>query len=311
MNTHNTTIKHNFVMISLRKVLAGMAALMIAAFGAVMPSSAASKTHQLRDTVVSVSTVIPSTADTITLTTKQVTPPVKVTVIHPAWTDPAARYPVVYMLNGYGGDYRSWPQGQPRLNELAQEKGIIIVCPDGRDSWYWDSPVDPNMQMETLITRVLVPMIDANYPTIADPAHRAITGLSMGGHGALWLAMRHPDLFGSMGSMSGGVNIIPFTKKWKMEERLGPYDENVERWEEHTVINLVPTLAPGQNIIIDCGVDDFFAEVNNELHEALLARKIPHDYTSRPGKHSWDYWRNSILYHLEFFSEAFRKASAK
>lgn len=271
----------------------------------------ATAARELRDSVVRTTTVIPSTADTITVTSKYVTPEMKVTVIHPVWTADSTRYPVVYLLNGYDGDYRSWPAGQPRLNELAQEKGIIFVCPDGRDSWYWDSPEEPDLQMESFITRVLVPMIDANYPTIPDAAHRAVSGLSMGGHGALWLGIRHPDLFGSMGSMSGGVNILPFTERWKMKQHLGPYDENVERWENHTVINLVPSITPGQNIIIDCGVDDFFAEVNDELHQALLRRGIPHDYTTRPGRHSWDYWRNSVLYHIDFFSEAFRKASAK
>lgn len=289
-------------MITLKKCLFSLAVMLFAALPAALPAVAG-------DSVACQSAVVPSTADTITLESKLVTPSVKVTVIHPVWTDDATRYPVVYLLNGFGGDYRAWPESQPRLHQLAQEKGIIIVCPDGRDSWYWDSPVVPQMQMESLITRVLVPLIDSTYPTIADPAHRAITGLSMGGHGALWLAMRHPDLFGSMGSMSGGVNITPFPKKWKMENWLGPYDQNKELWESHTVINLVPTLTPGQNIIFDCGVDDFFAGVNEELHQALLAKGIPHDYTSRPGRHSWDYWRNSILYHLQFFSEVFRKAS--
>lgn len=291
-----------------RKLLLALAALSFVC-GPVQRAEAA---QERRDSVVRVSTVVvPSTVDTITLSSRYVSPAVKVTVIHPAWTDATTRYPVVYLLNGYGGDYRSWPQGQPRLNEIAQEKGVIFVCPDGRDSWYWDSPEEPELQMESLITRVLVPMIDTNYPTIADPAHRAVSGLSMGGHGALWLGIRHPEIFGSIGSMSGGVNILPFTKKWKIAQHLGPYDENVERWEEHSVINLVPSMSPGQNIIVDCGVDDFFAGVNNDLHEALLARGIPHDYITRPGKHSWDYWRNSVLYHIDFFSEAFKKASGK
>lgn len=290
-----------------RKSLVALMVAMTAAASAIVPASA--QPRQLCDSVASVKAMMLPPADTITLTSKRVSPPVKVTVIHPVWTDSAERYPVVYLLNGYGGDYRSWPQGQPRLNELAQEKGMIFVCPDGRDSWYWDSPEVPEMQMESLITKVLVPMIDACYPTIADASHRAITGLSMGGHGALWIGIRHPELFGSMGSMSGGVNITPFHKKWKIEKWLGPYDENVERWENHTVINMVSQITAGQNIIIDCGSDDFFADVNEDLHRALSQRGIEHDYTVRPGGHSWDYWRNSILYHINFFGEAFRKAA--
>ncbi len=249
-------------------------------------------------------------ADTITLASRLVNPPIKATVIYPLSADTTQRYPVVYLLNGYGGDYRSWPQSQPRIHDMARERGIIFVCPDGRDSWYWDSPVDPNLQMESLITRVLVPLVDKAYPTLADAPHRAITGLSMGGHGALWLAMRHPDLFGSMGSMSGGVNIIPFTKRWKMAQSLGAYEENPKRWESHTVINLVDSLAAGQNITFDCGIDDFFSDVNAQLHQALIKKGIPHDYTSRPGRHSWDYWRNSLLHHVVFFDEAFRRADS-
>jgi S-formylglutathione hydrolase FrmB len=130
----------------------------------------------------------------------------------------------------------------------------------------------------------------------------------MGGHGGLWLGIRHSDIFGSAGSTSGGVNIIPFPKNWKMADQLGDYESNKEAWRDHTVINLVPQLKPGQlNIIFDCGVDDFFFEVNNELHQALLDAKIPHDYITRPGAHTAQYWRNSILYQLLYFNEIFTR----
>ena len=71
-------------------------------------------------------------------------------------------------------------------------------------------------------------------------------------------------------------------------------------------MSCIPALkANGQKITFDCGVDDFFATVNNNLHQRMVEEKIPHDYTSRPGNHSWNYWRNSIIYHLTFFNEAF------
>lgn len=98
---------------------------------------------------------------------------------------------------------------------------MIIVCPDGRNSWYWDSPVDPSMQMESFFTDCLIPTVDSLYRTMPARGGRAITGLSMGGHGALWLAWRHPDLFGAAGSMSGGVDIRPFPANWNMADRLG------------------------------------------------------------------------------------------
>ena len=145
-------------------------------------------------------------------------------------------------------------------------------------------------------------------PVRREASQRAITGLSMGGHGALWLAMRHPDIFGSAGSMSGGVDIRPFPKSWNMPDRLGAKADYPQRWEEHTVVNLVPTLKPGMlNITVDCGTDDFFAGVNRELHRRLLDACIPHDYAERPGGHSHAYWANSIRYHLLFFNEVFRR----
>ena len=250
--------------------------------------------------------------DTALVATTHLSTPMKVTVYLPdeALANPDAKFPTVYLLNGYSGDYKNYIERVPRLKETANRYGMIVVMPDGRDSWYWDSPVDPSMQMETFFVEDLIPYIDANYPTIPQADKRAISGLSMGGHGALWLGMRHPELFKNMASMSGGVDIRPFPKNWKMAKRLGKKEDNPEVWDQHTVINLVPTLKNGeQNILFDCGKDDFFAEVNNNLHAEMDKYGIDHDYIVRPGKHSWPYWRNSLLYHLLFFNEAFNAAN--
>lgn len=250
--------------------------------------------------------------DTVTVATKYLSTPMKLIVYTPDAASKGTRFPTVYMLHGFSGDYTNWSSKEPRLAELSDAYGMVLVFPDGRDSWYWDSPVDSSLQMESAITRDVVPYIDSHFPTINDRNKRAITGLSMGGHGSLWLASRHPDIWGNAGSMSGGVNILPFPKSWKMAERLGSYESNKGVWEQHTVINNIDALkAANLNIIFDCGVDDFFAAVNEDLHKRLLEAKVPHDYSSRPGKHTWEYWRNSALYHLLFFNEAFRKADAK
>lgn len=84
---------------------------------------------------------------------------------------------------------------------------MIIACPDGENSWYWDSPLDPASQFETFVSQEFPDWIDAHYPTIPSREGRAVTGLSMGGHGALWTALRHKDRFGAAGSTSGGVDI--------------------------------------------------------------------------------------------------------
>ena len=94
-----------------------------------------------------------------------------------------------------------------------------------------------------------------------------LAGLSMGGHGAFYLAFRNQDIWGAAGSMSGGVNIIPFAQEWNIDEILGPYAEYKKNWEGNTVINLTHLLNGDLKIIFDCGEEDFFAEVNKELHD--------------------------------------------
>ncbi len=247
--------------------------------------------------------------DTLAIATKYLPGGIgRATVITPEGK-PGQKFPTVYLLNGYDGNHKSWLElTQPQLPALADKYGIVMVMPDGMDSWYWDSPAKPEMQMETYITQQLVPYIDANYPTLPQASKRAITGLSMGGQGAMWLAMNHSDIFGNAGSTSGGLDIRPFPKSWKMANWLGSKDDNPEVWEKHAIVNLVPSLKPGQlNIIFDCGTDDFFYQVNENLHNELLKAKIPHDYISRPGNHSHPYWRNAILYQLLFFNEAFNR----
>ena len=215
------------------------------------------------------------------------------------------QFPVVYLLHGADGSYRDWPS-KADLDDLASEYGVIIACPDGQDSWYFDSPIDPKMQFETFVTQELVAYVDGHYRTLPERRYRAITGLSMGGHGALWCAWRHPDVFGACGSMSGGVDISQFPDRWNIHKRLGAYADNKQRWQDHSVVSLVPKLKDGQQaIIIDDGSEDFFYKVNCELHDALLKAKISHDFTIRPGNHSWTYWVNSLDYHMLFFAKYF------
>ena len=146
------------------------------------------------------------------------------------------RYPVLYLLHGAYGCYSDWSK-KADLHRLANEYGVIIVCPDGQDSWYFDSPVDPKMQFETYVSKELVNYIDNHYRTHANRFMRAITGLSMGGHGALFLAFRHPDVFWSCGSMSGNMDITQFPDSWHIKDRLGTYESNPQRWRDQAGSN--------------------------------------------------------------------------
>jgi S-formylglutathione hydrolase FrmB len=186
---------------------------------------------------------------------------------------------------------------------------MIMVFPDGQTgSWYFDSPIDPAWKFETYISSELVGWMDKNYRTIHDRKGRAITGLSMGGHGAMFLAFRHQDVFGAAGSMSGGVDFRPFPTKWDIAKRLGPYEQNQERWTEYTAITQLDKVKSGSlSLIIDCGYSDFFFDVNKSFHEKLLLKGIEHDFIVRPGAHNWKYWQNSIAYQVFFMSRFFNQ----
>ncbi|MGY4385989.1 S-formylglutathione hydrolase FrmB [Pedobacter sp. UYP24] len=234
---------------------------------------------------------------------------IKAVVILPEGYEAGKDYPTVYLLHGAGDKYSGWVDKVPLIKKYADDFKLIIVCPDGNvTSWYFDSPEDPAWKYETYVGTELVSFIDKKYKTIKDRKGRAITGLSMGGHGALYLAFKHQDTFGAAGSMSGGVDIRPFPLNWDLAKRLGAEDKYPERWEQNSVINLTYLLIPNRLAInIDCGRDDFFYDVNLKLHEKLVYNNIPHDFTIRPGAHNWEYWTNAIGFQLMFFHNNFNK----
>jgi len=236
---------------------------------------------------------------------------IKAYVVTPGNYSTEKSYPVLYLLHGYSGNYTDWVTKVPEIQEYASAYDFIIVCPDGNySSWYFDSPTEEDWRYETYVVHELTAWVDKHYSTIASREGRAITGLSMGGHGALYLSFRNQDVFGAAGSMSGGVDFRPFPLKWEIAKHLGSYSENPDNWEKNTVINLVYLLTPGSlKLIIDCGSEDFFYKVNCNLHEELLLRNIPHDFISRPGKHNWEYWENAVAYQALFFHNYFEESN--
>ena len=248
--------------------------------------------------------------DTLKLHSEVMNRDIAVVVVTPTQTkaNKDMRFPVVYLLHGAYGNERSWLDIKPCLPQIADEKGLIFVSMAALNSWYFDSPVLKDFQYESFYTKTLVPYIDAHYRTVASRQGRAITGLSMGGHGALFLAMRHTDLFGACGSMSGGVDIRPFPLNWNIPDVLGEMASNKQSWDEHSVMGQLKRIKNGDLwITFDCGEADFFLEVNKDLHKRLLGLGIDHDFTTRPGGHTSEYWGNSIDYHILFVEKYFRK----
>ncbi|WP_129716581.1 alpha/beta hydrolase family protein [Pedobacter sp. SYP-B3415] len=252
--------------------------------------------------------VLAAKVDTVITHSASMKKDIKAVVVLPEGYDGSKTYPVVYLLHGYGDRYDGWVKKFPAIQNEADRHKLIIVCPDGNiGSWYFDSPVDKKWRYETYVSTELVQWIDKNYKTIADRRARAITGLSMGGHGALYLAIKHQEVFGAAGSMSGGVDIRPFPNNWDLARRLGPKAEFPERWAANSVIEQLHLLTPGKlALIIDCGKGDFFYDVNVALHEKLDYLNINHDFIIRPGVHNWEYWSNAVGYQLLYFSRFFR-----
>jgi len=209
---------------------------------------------------------------------------------------------VILLLHGYGGDYKTW-SSKTNLVRQADEYNFIIVCPDGnRNSWYLDSPMEPESQYKTFFINELVPWIKKNFRT----NQMGITGLSMGGHGAFYLAIRHPELFDAVSGMSSGVDLTFSTVKWELAKILGPFELYPNRWYDHSVVNMVDLIQEGfMPILIDCGYDDFFIDINRTLHNRLIEKNVPHTYIEKPGGHSWVYWVKSLDEHLRFFENAF------
>lgn len=218
-------------------------------------------------------------------------------------------YPTVYLLHGHGGSYNNWVTRVPQLAGYADAFGVVIVCPDGEiSSWYFDSPVDSTMRYETYVAKEIPAYIEKNYPVIKDRRARAITGLSMGGHGGLFLGFRHADYFGACGSMSGALGIEYITRGYNVEKRLGD-TANRQRWAEHSFMKQMEQRPKDSlAVIIDCGTEDFVVEMSRAAHKKMLELKIPHDYTERPGGHNWRYWATAVQYQLLFFKNYFDKS---
>ncbi|OYU79072.1 MAG: esterase [Flavobacterium sp. BFFFF1] len=230
-----------------------------------------------------------------------------------------ANYPVMYLLHGAYGHFRDWLKNTPDLNtvkDLADEYNMIIVMPEGETfSFYIDSPTLKTSQFETFITKEVIAKIDATYRTVATKNGRVITGLSMGGHGALYLSAKHPELYCGAGSMSGALDMGKIRKVEQPDEVnklfvavYGPTPPSDAELQSHAVIGMIDQIkANKMPLIIDIGVDDFLIESNRAFHSLMVYEKIPHEYTERPGSHTWQYWQDAVPFHALFFARIFKQ----
>lgn len=217
------------------------------------------------------------------------------------YTRSLRRYPTLYLLHGLTGDYRDW---ETRTDVFRHTRGLdlVIVMPDGGDSWYTDSQGDPSARFETYIATDLVNDVDRAYRTIATRHARAIAGLSMGGYGALKFGLKHPARFSFAGSFSGaqaaGQDSFNGGRNEKLAKELqtiyGPAGSPTRAANDLLQILEKANPAALPYLYIDCGADDFLLESNRALVAVLQKKKIAYEYHEVPGAHTWDYWDRQL-----------------
>lgn len=211
------------------------------------------------------------------------------------------RYPVLYMLHGLTGDYKDWTT-RTNLSEYSRALPLIIVMPDGENSWYTNA-ADGSEKFEDYVATELPADVVRKYRTINSRYGRAVAGLSMGGFGALKLALRRPAQFSVAGSFSGAFGV---TREGDLESRLGAVEgDRIRRVfgstgsqtrKENDVFALAAAVRPAgaPYIYVDCGTSDALIASNRQVIEALSKSGAAYEYHEVPGNHTWDYWDRRI-----------------
>ncbi len=257
--------------------------------------------------------------------------------------DTSQRYPVAYYLHGLSGAESDWVAkgGIDAAADSLFNRGtpeMIIVMPDGDDGWYttWTNQLDYGACADTVhaeaplsycvrhqryddyIAHDVVRFVDSHYRTQADRAHRGIGGLSMGGYGALSLALHFPDVFSAAASHSGVVSPMyvgpqPFvappqyaTEADIMRPAAAVYwsryktywGTDLERWRTADPAREAELLQRHggrmPSIFIDCGTEDALLDQNRALHDELSRLRVRHEYAEWPGAHTWRYWSTHV-----------------
>ncbi|MDR3570176.1 MAG: alpha/beta hydrolase family protein [Syntrophobacteraceae bacterium] len=223
------------------------------------------------------------------------------------------RYPVLYLLHGAFGSYRDWKDHAGKeLCELASKYRLIIITPEGENfGWYADSRFLKNNHIESYFFKELIPDVERNFPA---NGLRSIAGLSMGGHGAFVLCLRHPGQFVSVSSMSGILDITRHKRQWRLSKVFGPYGNNSAVWNRHSVLKLLAEQKEQRYIrslpmLITVSTGDPYSLDDNRLvHEELDSLKISHCYRESAGTHDWTYWLSELPQHVAFHAEQLKRA---
>jgi S-formylglutathione hydrolase FrmB len=210
--------------------------------------------------------------------------------------------PALFLLHGWSGCYRDW-RNHYDIQQIADESGFIIICPDGfYDSWYVNANDPSGMQWRDFFDKELYPKMKEKY--YLNPEKTFITGLSMGGHGAINLFLDDPSRFRAAGSMSGVLDLAYEHGRLGLAGLLGPYDDpaNKRHAEESAVNRIERAKDTGKLMVISCGYSDSLFGASRAFCDRCKELGVPYIEIASPGTHSWKYWGYALKLHLWYFS---------
>jgi S-formylglutathione hydrolase FrmB len=221
-------------------------------------------------------------------------------VLLPEGNAPPPPYPVFYLLHGLSDDHTTWMR-RTRVEVYAAGWPFVIVMPDGGRGWYTNHATGPRWAVH--VGEELPAMIERTFQTRQGRAGRCIGGLSMGGYGALRVALAYPDRYESANSHSGAL-LGPTMSRGVMTEdeyrlTFGPKLEGSEH-DLSVLARQAKTLGQLPRLRIDCGTEDHLLPANRLVHQQLTDLGIEHEYAEFPGEHNWDYWDTHIVEALAF-----------
>jgi S-formylglutathione hydrolase FrmB len=236
----------------------------------------------------------------------------------------AVRYPALYFLHGLGDNEQTLfnSGGWTLLDDLRRQHKIgdfLIVAPEGRRSFYINS-ADGSVRYSDFFLREFIPHIEASYRVRTGRQGRAISGVSMGGYGALRFAFAHPERFSAVSAQSAAL-ITASPKELDAAAHTGaPLAKvlsavfgnpiAVSHWNDNNPLTLAKRNLAGVGklaIYFNCGQDDNygFEEGAAALHQILAKQGVKHEYHPYPGNHSLSYFLAHFGEVMEFHSRAF------
>jgi S-formylglutathione hydrolase FrmB len=213
-------------------------------------------------------------------------------------------YPVFYLLHGLSDDYTMWLR-RTRIEWYVRQLPLIVVMPDGFRGFYTNHE-DGGPAYASYMAEELPAFIERTFPARRDRAGRVVGGLSMGGYGALRLALGYPERYAAAVSHSGALMFGSFPANTDDPDRNREFRKIVgpdPAGSEHDLKVLARRALEAGTVPalrFDCGTDDFLLEHSRMFHAFLEELGVPHEYAEFPGAHTWDYWDIHVREALDF-----------